>query len=499
MSAAYASTLDEHNEQRALAEAMVPMLGKLYRSNTVVCSVFGNELMNVTVIGLLKIHRAVRHVVPHLPAGISIHETMPFLTALVELGTELGPCHVDLGKLSVAYTREGGSIDDDAAVAAYVLNHVQHVLGAGPMMDLGRGRDVVLFGFGRIGRLVARVLLEKTGAGDMLALRAIVVRPHMDPVQDIRKRASLLKRDSSHGKFKGMIEVDEAGGFLIANGVRIKMIYAKDRTAIDYTEYGIEDAILIDNTGIWRTRETLAEHAKCPGISKVVLTAPGKGDVPNIVVGVNSDNIDMDETVYAAASCTTNAVCPPLQILDALYGIDSVHIETIHAFTNDQNLLDNFHKKERRGRAAPLNLVLTETGAAKAVAGALPQLAGKVTGSAIRCPTPDVSMAILIVTLKRDTTVDEVNNALRHAALAGPLQQQVMYSDSREAASTDMVSSTATTIVDSPSTIVHGNRTNIYCWYDNELGYVHQVVRLVEIIGGVQRVVIPARFDDDDE
>ena len=495
----YGASLAAYNEEHALAEEMVPLVGKLYRENSLVCTVFGNGLVNGSVMDILKVHKSVRHLLPAYSSGLSVSETLPLVRAMLSLGSELGPSRVDLGKLSVLYrTEHGAAIDgsNDDAVAEFVRKHAAPVLGSGPL--LAEGKDVVLYGFGRIGRLVARVLLGRIGSGDALVLRAIVVRPHMDEVDDLHKRASLLRRDSTHGKFKGMISVDEEARAIVVNGVRIQVIYSGSPGEIDYTQYGINDAIVIDNTGKWRDEAGLGLHLQSKGVGKVVLTAPAKGGIPNIVMGVNSEGLDIGGQIYAAASCTTNAVCPPLVVLGQAFSIEAIHIETIHAFTNDQNLLDNFHKKERRGRSAPLNLVLTETGAAKAVAAALPQYAGKITGSAIRCPTPNVSLAILILTLDRETTAEEINEILREASIRGPLQRQIGFSNSREAASTDMVGSRATCVIDAPSTIVKGTRVNLYCWYDNEFGYSVQVARLVQTLAGVHHPQIPVEFEFSD-
>ncbi|HBP69784.1 MAG TPA: glyceraldehyde-3-phosphate dehydrogenase, partial [Alcanivorax sp.] len=184
------------------------------------------------------------------------------------------------------------------------------------------------------------------------------------------------------------------------------------------------DALLVDNTGKWRDREGLGQHLKCPGISKAILTAPGKGDIKNIVPGVNHGMVEDSDTILSLASCTTNAIVPPLKALSDKFGIEYGHVETVHSYTNDQNLLDNFHKGPRRGRAAPLNMVLTETGAATAAAKALPELGGKLSGNSIRVPTPDVSMAILNLTLEQETTLEELNDYLRWVSLHSPLQRQ---------------------------------------------------------------------------
>ena len=207
-----------------------------------------------------------------------------------------------------------------------------------------------------------------------------------------------------HGPFDGTIEVDEEANTILANGTLIQVIYADDPAAIDYTAYGIHDAIVVDNTGRWRDEEGLSQHLRSTGVARVLLTAPGKGAIKNIVHGINHDDIAADDRILSAASCTTNAITPVLKAVDDAYGIERGHVETVHSFTNDQNLIDNFHKGDRRGRSAALNMVITETGAAKAVAKALPSFAGKLTGNAIRVPTPDVSLAILNLQLERPTT-----------------------------------------------------------------------------------------------
>jgi glyceraldehyde 3-phosphate dehydrogenase len=221
------------------------------------------------------------------------------------------------------------------------------------------------------------------------------------------------------------------------------------------------------------------------------LTAPGKGDIPNIVHGINHEKFDpATEKIFSAASCTTNAVVPILHVMDKNFGIHHGHLETVHSYTNDQNLLDNYHKKSRRGRSAPINMVITETGAASAAAKVLPELAGKFTGNAIRVPTPDVSLAIINLTLNKDVTIDEVNAVLREAASFGQLVEQIDYSISNEIVSSDCIGNSHAVIVDSPATIVSPDKKSVvlYCWYDNEFGYTKQVIRLSRYLAGVIRL-----------
>jgi len=454
-----------------LAEAMIPLIGRLYRRG-VVTMVYGRGLVHGSTIDILKAHRFARQI---LENELSVRETYPLLEAVSRL--DLAPARLDIGKLTVRYLAEGGDLDSFIRRELGPIN-----IGQAPV--LSEPRDVVLYGFGRIGRLLARILIDKTGGGDKLRLRAAVVRKGSE--DDLVKRASLLRRDSIHGPFKGAITVDQEENAIIANGVMIRIIYADAPEKVDYTAYGIDNAILIDNTGKWRDRDGMGRHLQAKGISKVILTAPGKGDIPNIVAGVNDELISESETLFSAASCTTNAIVPVLKAVQDRFGIESGHVETCHSYTNDQNLIDNYHKKERRGRGAPLNMVITETGAAKAVAKALPELAGKLTGNAIRVPTPNVSLAILNLTLRKETSVAELNSYLRDISLDSPLQNQIDFTNSPEVVSSDFVGSRHAGVVDSLATIVQGTRCVLYVWYDNEYGYSCQVVRIVQKMAGVE-------------
>ena len=453
-------------EREALAEAMIPMIGKFYRDNNVETSVYGRNIVNRSVISILKSHRAARMVEKN---EVSVHETYPVVAAMQNL--DLANVHVDIGKLATGFANDGG----DLSIEDYVA---QELKGAVNDDANASGTDVVLYGFGRIGRLLARLLIDKTGGGQSLRFRAMVVRKGGD--NDLQKRASLLRRDSVHSNFQGTITVDEENNAIIANGNMIKVIYASSPDSIDYTEYGINNAVVIDNTGIWRDHDGLSLHLKAKGVSKVMLTAPGKG-VKNIVMGVNQNDIEDTDNILSAASCTTNAITPVLKALNDKYGVANGHVETVHAYTNDQNLIDNYHKGDRRGRAAGLNMVLTETGAAKAVSKALPELEGKLTGNAIRVPTPNVSMAILNLNLEKEVNRDELNDYLRDMAIHSDLQKQIDYTTSREAVSSDFVGSRAAGVVDGLATIASGGKSCVvYVWYDNEYGYSCQVVRMLQ-------------------
>lgn len=469
-------------QREELAEAMIPIIGKLYRKN-VVTYCYGRALYNQSVTSLMKTHRYVRQVARN---ELSEFESFPILDAMSRL--DLGPSHIDVGKLATQFMEESEAAEID--VAAFVERELADVIGR-HVPPIEQPQDVVLYGFGRIGRLVARLLIEKTGSGSQLRLRAIVVRPTGNK-DDLVKRASLLRRDSVHGAFQGTIRVDEEHQCIIANGNVIRVIYASDPAAIDYTAYGIENAVIVDNTGAWRDEKGLSKHLEAKGASRVVLTAPGKGNIKNIVAGVNWSLIDPKDRIIAAASCTTNAIVPILKVMQDEYEIVHGHLETVHAYTNDQNLIDNFHPKNRRGRAAPLNMVITETGASEAVVKLMPEMAGKLTGNAIRVPTPNVSLVICNLTLGRSTTVAELNEYMRDVALNSALQRQIDFTTSPEIVSSDLVGNRHACIVDGEATIVDDNRCVLYVWYDNEFGYSCQVVRIVQKMAGIKYPLIPS-------
>jgi glyceraldehyde 3-phosphate dehydrogenase len=469
--------LKEWQTQEATAERMLPVIGSLYRDKNVVTTVYGRSLVHCTAIDILKAHRFARRT---LENELSVLDSWPLLEAISRL--DLAPARIDLGKLTFGFGTTGLSAD------AYVRRELASVnTGVSPI--LSEPQDIVLYGFGRIGRLLARILIEKAGSGEKFRLKAAVVRK--GSADDLQKRASLLRRDSVHGPFNGIITIDEEANAIIANGNMIRIIYADSPESVDYTQYGIRNAILIDNTGKWRDRAGLDKHLLAPGIAKVLLTAPGKGDIPNVVAGVNDELITDQERVFSAASCTTNAIVPVLRSLHDRYGILHGHIETCHSYTNDQNLIDNYHKASRRGRSAPLNMVITETGAAKAVAKVIPDLAGKLTGNAIRVPTPNVSLAILSLELGQAVTVAELNGFLRGMSLDSPFQNQIDYTNSPEVVSSDFVGSRHAGVVDSLATIATGTRCVLYVWYDNEFGYSCQVVRMVQKMAGLDLPALP--------
>ncbi len=467
--------LEDWNELQTLAEKMIPLVGLLYRKQGVVLKVFGRKLMTSSTIDIIKAHRFGR-----LLNGVELdmEQSCKMLEAIAKM--HLSPCRVDLGALCHDYITN----HSNSSMEGYLNDQMVGSIGDEPFPTQD-SRDIVLYGFGRIGRILARLLIDRTGSGSKMRLRGVVVRAKGDIEQDLLKRASLLRLDSIHGEFDGSIRVDRENRAIIANGTYIQFIYANSPDSIDYTEYGIRDALVVDNTGIWTDEDGLGMHLKSTGVARVLLTAPAKGDIKNIVYGVNDSDMADDDKIICAASCTTNAIVPVLKVMNDNFGIENGHVETIHSYTNDQNLIDNYHKKERRGRSAPLNMVLTSTGAAKAVTKALPELAGKLTGNAIRVPTPNVSMAVMNLNLEKETTKDELQNMFRDISYDSPLRDQVGYTWSTEVVSSDLVGSSQAGVVDGEAIIVDGKRVVLYVWYDNEAGYSNQVVRVMQKVVGL--------------
>ena len=474
--------LNTYIQEQDLAEHMIPAVGSLYRTRGVIITVFGRKLMNGSTIDIIKAHQQAQQVVG---VRVSVVDTSAVLDAI--LAIEPGSSRIDIGKLAYQASRSG-VLQDSQALQQFLSDRLKHVPDTPSVLD--EPRDVVLYGFGRIGRILARLMIERTTSSNPMRLRAIVVRGGRDG--DLRKRASLLRRDSIHGPFNGHITIDEEQSAIIANGNFIKVIYANQPEDIDYTEFGISNALVVDNTGVFKDEDGLRRHLVPKGAAKVLLTAPAGGAIKNIVYGVNNDMIEDTDTIVCAASCTTNAITPVLKVINDRFNVLNGHVETVHSYTNDQNLIDNYHKADRRGRSAPLNMVLTSTGAAKAVAKALPELSGKLTGNAIRVPTPNVSMAVCNLNLGQDTTRDELNEYVREMAFNSPLHQQINYSYSTEVVSTDFVGTPEPAIFDSVATIVDGDRCVLYVWYDNEFGYSTQVLRVMQQMVGLSIVNVPA-------
>ncbi|MGY0037727.1 glyceraldehyde-3-phosphate dehydrogenase [Pedobacter sp. NJ-S-72] len=475
----YQSEFQNWIEKEKKAVELLNVVGQLWFDRSIELVLFRKPLFDVGSSEILAHHQYAKEI---SGKDINIYETLELANELAKCN--LAPSRVDIGRLAAEWLDEN---NDFATMHDFVISKLSRHIGKDKISLLPK--DVVLFGFGRIGRLAARELILQAGKGEQLRLRAIVTRTYSD--EELIKRAELLRTDSVHGTFNGIIIEDFINKALIINGQTIYFIVANNPEDVDYTAYGIEDALLIDNTGVFRDREGLSRHLAANGIAKVLLTAPAKGDIPNVVAGINDTDFDFNkETIVSNASCTTNAIVPVLKVMDDAFGIEKGHIETIHSYTNDQNLLDNYHKKYRRGRSAALNMVITETGADKAVAKVIPHLGGKLTGNAVRVPTPNVSLAILNLSLNKVTSRDEVIDIIKQASLFGNLSEQIEFSISNELVSSDLIGNSHASIIDGPATIMAKDNKSvvIYTWYDNEYGYTRQVIRLAKKLAGVVRL-----------
>ncbi len=473
----YQTQLNDWIEQEKAAIDLIGLIGKLWFEKSIELILFRNQLVDRSVSEIMNLHLYAKNIVKKT---ISVQDTLAIAQGINQL--DVCPSRMDIGKLAFEYLQEK---DKHKSVTDFLKHKLVDFIGTKSTIT---PKDVVLYGFGRIGRLAARELISQAGKGEQLRLRAIVTRGNN--ADDITKRADLLRTDSVHGNFPGTVIEDLENKALIINGHTVHMIDAKNPEDVDYTAYGINNALLIDNTGVFRDDVELSRHLKAKGIDKVLLTAPAKGNVPNVVHGVNHETVDVkNQQIFSAASCTTNAIMPILYVIDKELGIEKGHIETVHSYTNDQNLLDNYHKKYRRGRSAALNMVITETGAESALKKVLPHLAGKFTANSVRVPTPNVSLAILNLNIKKEITRDEVNEIIRKYALNGALVEQIQYAFSNELVSTDIVGNPCPSVFDSNATIISPDKKSIvlYVWYDNEYGYTRQVIRFSKHISEVRR------------
>ncbi len=475
----YQSDFSAYLKDEKAAVELQSCIGHLQFDKGIELVLFRNPLVDVTISDILQLHAYANVVVNK---AISVHDTSSLAKELLTM--DIAQSKLDIGLLAYEWQAEKNQFTDqrtflEAKLTGFTIDEKEQM----------RPKDVVLYGFGRIGRLAARLLITSAGKGQQLRLRAIVVR-NIDKDQ-LNKRAHLLRNDSVHGRFQGTVEEDYENMELIINGQRVKFIAAKNPEDIDYTSYGINDALIIDNTGVFKDKTALSRHLTSKGASKVLLTAPGK-EVPNVVYGVNHKSLRLDEDdVISAASCTTNAIVPVLKVIHDNLGVSKGHIETVHAYTNDQNLLDNMHKNARRGRSAAINMVITETGAGRAVTKVIPDLKDKLTANAVRVPVPNGSLAILSLTVSKETSLKEVDSLLKDAALRGDLVNQINYNINEECVSSDIVGNTCCSVYDSHATIVHPDKKSIvlYVWYDNEFGYTKQVLRLAKHIAKVRRLI----------
>jgi glyceraldehyde 3-phosphate dehydrogenase len=478
-SSGYEQELQNYINNEKAAVKLANFVGELLYNKGIELVLFRNHLLDTTNSEIINLHDYAEKVV-----GKKIFISTTSALAEEIFGMDITDAKIDIGKLAYEWIQEGANY---ATRRDFLNEKLGELMGDnGPKIE---PRDVVLYGFGRIGRLAARELIKQAGKGQQLRLRAIVTRSASDA--EITKRAALLRNDSVHNDFKGTVSCDYENKALIVNGQIIKMIEAANPEDVDYTKFGINNALVIDNTGVFTDRAALSRHLKAKGVDKVLLTAPGK-EVPNVVYGINHTDLDLEgENIFSAASCTTNAICPILKVINDKFGIDKGHIETVHAYTNDQNLLDNFHKKPRRGRSAAINMVITSTGAGSAVTKVIPELKDKLTANAVRVPTPNGSLAILNLSILRETTIEEVNSVVKDAALNGNLVNQIYYSMDEELVSNDIIGNTCCSVYDSPATILSPDKKNIvlYTWYDNEFGYTKQVIRLAKYIAKVRRLI----------
>ena len=326
---------------------------------------------------------------------------------------------------------------------------------------------IAINGFGRIGRNVFRILCERPG------VEVVTINDITDPAT----LAHLLKYDSVHGRFHGRVEAAKDG--FSVDGRRIAVTAERDPAKLSHGSNGID--FVVEATGIFASREGCQKHLDA-GAKKVVLTVPAKDEIDAMVVmGVNQDTLKAEHRIISNASCTTNCLAPVAKVLDDAFGIQHGLMTTVHAYTNDQNLLDLPHKDLRRARAAAINIVPASTGAAKATSLALPQLKGKMDGVAMRVPVPDGSITDLVAILNRDVTVEEVNDAYRAASESGPLQGKLVYTED-PIVSSDIVGSPASCTFDSLSTMALGNFVKVLGWYDNEWGYSNRLVDLVNLV-----------------
>ena len=474
MSKSYENQLNNWVNKEKSGVDLLNSVGTLMYDKGIELVLFRKKLLEIGVSELLNYISYAKKVV-----GRENNVETATLLAKEMINMNLSPSKIDIGILTAEY------IESESTEAnTFLSEKLSHIVGADTSSK--QAKDVILYGFGRIGRLAARELIKQAGKGEQLRLKAIVVRKLTDA--QIIKRADLLRTDSVHGAFKGVVDVDLENQSIIVNGQVIKFIEGSNPEDTDYTIHGINNALVIDNTGAFTDKEALSRHLQAKGVNKVLLTAPGRG-IPNIVYGINSNDLDIDNTdIFSAASCTTNCIAPILHVVEEKYGIEKGHLETVHSYTSDQNLLDNMHKKPRRGRSAAINMVITSTGAGKAVTKVIPSLEGKLSANAVRVPTPNVSLAILKLSLNSDTSVEDMNNVMRDAALKGNLINQINYQINPDLVSTDIIGNTCCSVYDSNATIASGKDVVLYTWYDNEFGYTKQVIRLAKLIAKVRRL-----------
>jgi len=326
---------------------------------------------------------------------------------------------------------------------------------------------VAINGFGRIGRISYRALLQKKQI-EVVAINDLT---------DTKTLAHLFKFDSAHGIFDGEVSYDAEN--LIINGKKIKVLSVKNPAELPWKALGVD--VVLESTGFFTEKEKAEAHITA-GAKKVIISAPATGDLKTIVLGVNEHTLDGSETVISNASCTTNCLAPMVKVLEDHFGIESGFMTTVHAYTSDQRLQDAPHKDLRRARSAAVSIIPTSTGAAKAMGLVIPSVQGKLNGSSLRVPVPVGSITDFTATLKRSTTKEEINAAFKTAASEGSLKGYLTYSE-EALVSADIVGNPASSIFDSELTMVQGNNIKVFGWYDNEFGYSNRTADLIELVG----------------
>ncbi len=331
---------------------------------------------------------------------------------------------------------------------------------------------VAINGFGRIGRLVARAILERPESG----LELVTI----NDLSDAKSNAWLFSRDSIHGKYPGTVEAD--GNDIVVDGKRIKVTAERDPANLPHAENGVD--IVLECTGFFTDRASAQKHIDA-GAKKVLISAPGKNVDLTVVYGVNHDKLTAEHTIVSNASCTTNCLAPVAKVLNDAIGIERGLMTTVHAYTNDQKILDQIHPDLRRARAAAMSIIPTTTGAARAVGEVLPELKGKLDGSAVRVPVPDGSLVDLTFMPSRDTSVEEVNAVLKAASESGPLKGVLVYT-ADPIVSADIVHTPASSTVDSLETaVIDGKLVRVVSWYDNEWGFSNRMVDTATVMAGL--------------
>lgn len=472
----YEKELAFQADRRKATTELIKITSDLWFDKSIEIVLFKNQVIDRNVSDIIRLHEYAGELVQK---PISIFDSIEILRAINDL--QLPPSKLDIGKLTYEYHSDDNNFND---VKAFVIDKLKSAIAA----ESTSPKDVVLYGFSRIGRLLAHELTVKTGKGNHLRLRAIVINGKIH-AETLEKSARLLRTDSTYGKFMGTVVVDYEKDALIINGTAVRFISADSLKNIDYTNFDISEALIIDNSVSFSSKAALTKHLSTKGVAKALLTAPGS-KIPNVVHGVNHLEYSPEVTeIYAAASCTTNAIAPILKVVNDSLGIVKGHLETIQPYTNDENLTDRVPRKYQNEKSAGLNMSIEQTDIGNAIAKVLPSLKGKLTSNSIRVQGPKASLAILNIEIQNKTSVNGLNTILKKYVLEGDLVEQIKYALNKEIEASDIMGAAAPSIYDSKATIVSNNGKNIvlYIWYDNECGYVHQVIRLAKYIAKVRR------------